>query len=178
MKLISVGTKSVLFGVHCFWWHWVTVALAWRFYHGAWPRCAAEWLAILCHDLGYCGCPEIDGDCGQTHPARSASFVWNLGFIPYRVREEAVKLILGHSGHYARRWEIPLSDLYGPDKLSVLFDPNWFYLLRARASGEVWEFIENSPVKDEWSAKIFGDAPEVWLSWYQAKVMNDFDLNV
>lgn len=174
--MISRGTKSVLFGVHCFWWHWVTVALAWRYHHGSFPRRAAEWIAILAHDLGYAGCPEIDGECGKTHPVRSAWIVNNLFFIPENIRLDAMVLILGHSKHYARRWDIPLTDLYAPDKLSVLFDPNWFYLLRARLSGEVWEFIDNSPMVDRWEEKFFGNAPKVWLEWYQAKVIKDFDL--
>jgi len=46
------------------------------------------------------------------------------------------------------------------DKASILFDPEWFYLLRARASGELAEYRE----KASW--RVATQEPDrKWLKW-------------
>lgn len=65
------GTKSVLFGAHCFFLHPFFVAWAWwRLYGFPWdPRL---WVAFFVHDLGYIGKPNMDGEEGETHPVLGA----------------------------------------------------------------------------------------------------------
>lgn len=64
---MNIGTKSVLFGAHCFFIHPFFVALAWwRLYGFPWdPRL---WVAFFVHDLGYLGKPNMDGAEGEEHP--------------------------------------------------------------------------------------------------------------
>ena len=63
---MKVGTKSVLFGAHCFLIHPFFVAAAWwKLYGFPWdPRC---WAAFFLHDIGYLGKPNMDGIEGERH---------------------------------------------------------------------------------------------------------------
>lgn len=168
---MKLGTKSVLFGVHAFWYHQATVALAWRKFYGHWPDLAG-WIAIAFHDLGYWGCSDIDGPEGRLHPGRSAKLAATFFyFAPGHIWPRGQWLILGHSKHYARLWGMPLSDLYVPDKVSVLFDPCWFYLLRGLASGEIWEFVQRGPI--QFHGRTIRHAWR-WLNWYRDKVRSEF----
>lgn len=172
---MRMGTRSLLFGVHQFVWHPISVGLAWRKCYRCWPRWH-EWIAIVCHDLGYWGMPNMDGPEGQTHPERGAKLA---GRIAYRIARmlgygewapqlshEVESLSLYHSTHYAQKAGKPVSALYLPDKVSVLYDPCWWYLLRSRASGEVWEYIQNAP---EWirAMNLKHRQPGIWYWWYR-----------
>lgn len=67
MKLhIPIGTKSVLYGAHCFLLHPLFVAIAWIRLFG-FPFDPRIWLAFFVHDLGYWGKPNMDGPEGETH---------------------------------------------------------------------------------------------------------------
>ncbi len=68
---MRVGTKSVLFGAHCWCLHpWFVAWAWWRLYGFPWdPRL---WLAFFVHDLGYIGKPNMDGVEGETHPELGA----------------------------------------------------------------------------------------------------------
>ncbi len=173
---MNVGTKSVLWGVHCFAIHPIVVALAWRKYHGKWPQHLTEWVAIVCHDLGYWGCPEIDGPCGKQHPWRSAHIAEKVMKHVFR-RGKAEQIatvmhVLGHSRSFCKEFGFAMSPLCAPDKLSVLFEPSWFYFLRAKLSGELPEFVANAArfgyvkdrLLDQWR----------WVGWYKRKVTYDF----
>jgi hypothetical protein len=63
---MKIGTKSVLFGAHCFLLHPWFVLWAWiKLYGFPWdPRL---WVAFFVHDLGYWGKPNMDGPEGETH---------------------------------------------------------------------------------------------------------------
>ncbi len=185
---MKLGTKSILFGVHQFIWHPLTVAMAWRQIEG---RCPKWWelVAIFCHDLGYIGCPDMDGEEGRKHPLKGAQITadvvqwlyctgvrlrhpvqarYNEAFAFHHfiaanlLRSKAYKLALGHSRFYAEQEKIPLSRLFRPDKLSVRFDPPWFYVLRASLSGEIDEYISKSktPCASPWE----------WYGYYRAYV--------
>lgn len=164
---MNIGTKSLLFGVHQFLWHPITVARAWRSLYRRWPR-GFEWLAVLLHDCGYWGQPNIDGAEGQQHPVVGARLVEGLVL---RLGGSANKaeifseLALFHSRHYAKLAGEEVSALFAPDKLCVMFDPPWFYILRARLSGEIKEYRENAAKV----GKVFSSDRE-WLTWYRAKV--------
>lgn len=63
---MKVGTKSILFGVHCFFIHPFFVAAAWIKLYG-FPWNPAIWVAFFVHDLGYWGKPNMDGEEGEKH---------------------------------------------------------------------------------------------------------------
>lgn len=130
---MKVGTKSLLFGVHQFIWHPVTVTLAWRELYGTWPEWK-EFVCIIIHDWGYWGKPNMDGPEGEEHPilgANIASFLFGREYYTF---------CLFHSRHYSRKsGEIP-SRLCWADKLAIHYDPWWFYLPRAWLSGELKEY--------------------------------------
>ena len=73
---MRVGTKSLLFGVHQFLWHPVTVILAWRKLYG-WPS-ARETVCILVHDGGYWKAADMDGEWGMNHPELGAKIAGSL----------------------------------------------------------------------------------------------------
>lgn len=185
---LKTGTKSVLWGVHQFLWHPVTVGLAWHGLYGQWPRWH-EWVAIFTHDLGYVGCQAMDDAEGQRHPIKGAVYAYRiveqLGWIfkslrhPIKVQHSSFRcgmwaeveqlaeatrdLAIGHSRYFAKQYQVPLSKLFAADKASIYFDPAWFYLLRAKLSGELAEYMRNSKLP-------VGTTPQQWHSWYVAKV--------
>lgn len=134
---MKVGTKSILFGVHQFVLHPLFVARAWWIVHRRWPM-LYEWCAIITHDLGYWGQPNMDGEEGEQHPEIMARW-WRLHFGDFgrRVAYE----ILGHSRFHAARNHLQLSDLFKPDKLATSLYPRWLYLLLANLSGEIHEYM-------------------------------------
>ena len=163
---MKVGTKSVIFGVHCFLIHPWFVAMAWwRLYGFPWdPRL---WVAFFVHDLGYWGKPNMDGPEGEMHPALGGRIMHFL----FDRRRKSCKLCNGegynweftgdecfdavecencnkwgnftvfHSRYYAKKYHYPVSKLCAADKLAFCFEPYWFYMLRANASGEIWEYL-------------------------------------
>jgi hypothetical protein len=129
---MTTGTKSLLFGVHQFVWHPVTVLVAWWRLYGrpTWK----ELVCIIVHDWGYWGSPNMDDERGERHPETGAEIARVL------FGGEYFRLVLLHSRHYARRFPAPPSKLCWADKLSLLYDPPWFYLARAILSGELSEY--------------------------------------
>lgn len=134
---MTVGTRSLLFGVHQVVWHPVTVALAWRRLYGRWPTWR-EAVCIALHDLGYLGVREMDGADGERHPELGARVAAGL------LGREYGRLCLLHSRHYAVRVGAAPSALCWADKLSILYEPWWFYLPRARLSGELAEYRDRA----------------------------------
>jgi hypothetical protein len=133
---MKIGTKSLLFGVHQFLWHPFTVLLAWQKLYGR-PT-LKELFCILIHDIGYLHCPDMDGDSGTMHPLRAAEIVnkkWGHDYY---------KLCLFHSRHLSQMLGVTPSRLCWADKLSICYEPAWFYLLRAHLSGELKEYRKES----------------------------------
>ena len=184
---MNVGTKSLLFGVHQFLWHPWTVGRAWRVLYNRWPT-FYEWVCIFSHDLGYWGCPDMDGECGKDHPIKgariAASLIYRLHKFrlavqhPFRwsrdpqYREGAVfystlrargafRLCVGHSRHTAKQRKESPSELCWPDKLSIEFDPKWFYRLRGWLSGETLEYVKNA------KSSIGSVTVSYWFDWYR-----------
>lgn len=172
---MKIGTKSILFGVHQFIYHPLTIALAWRKLYGKWPNWIAV-ISIFFHDWGYWGCPNMDGPEGQEHPVRGAQISKCIAYLisrfllfrsDYSARRQgnmAYWYCLGHSRYHAAKAKLLLSPLFLPDKMSVLFDPPWFYLLRARLSGELVEYMANAPLQ------VSGRGPAHWYLWYRLKI--------
>lgn len=74
---MKIGTRSLLFGVHLWFWHPLVVAAAWWKLYG-FPRDPRLWVAFLVHDWGYWECPEMDGPRGDLHPHRGAEIMHKL----------------------------------------------------------------------------------------------------
>src|SRR5262245_27234396 len=75
--LLSVGTRSLLFGVHQFILHPFFVALAWWNLYG-FPGDPRLWVAFLVHDLGYWGARNMDGQDGKLHPQAGGDIMKKL----------------------------------------------------------------------------------------------------
>lgn len=160
---MTVGTKSLLVGVHQFALHPLLVALAWwKLYGFPWdPRL---WLCFLVHDWGYWGRPNMDGSEGKLHPLLGARIIHWLLYRPGLC--ESCKRLQGrghwsrsiacygpwarfcllHSREIARRLNTPPSRLCVADKYAVCLYPAWLYLLLAQMSGELREFQETLKV--------------------------------
>ena len=136
---MKIGTKSILFGVHQFILHPLMVARAWNIIYHKRPT-LHEWCAIITHDLGYWGSPDMDGESGERHPEYSANWWWNKGKFGRNVGIE----ILGHSRFYAGKNGEGLSRLFKADKLSMALYPRWSYLLLGNLSGEIKEYMDHS----------------------------------
>jgi hypothetical protein len=131
--LIPVGTKSVLFGAHCFFIHPIFVAIAWIKLYG-FPFKIQIWLSFFVHDLGYWGKPNMDGIEGETHPELGA----------YIMRIFGIKwhdFSLYHSRYYAKTKGAQFSKLCVADKLAFCIEPYWLYIFKATLTGEIHEYM-------------------------------------
>jgi hypothetical protein len=115
-------------------------------------------ICIFVHDLGYWGSADIDGQSGIDHPKLGSEIAGKLFGDYYR------ELVLLHSRHLARKLDATPSKLCWADKASILFDPEWFYLLRARASGELAEYREKAA-----SRVPVEECDRVWFKWLKNK---------
>lgn len=187
---MKIGTKSLLFGVHQFLWHPYTVGKAWRMLYGRWPD-RYEWVAIITHDLGYWGLPNVDGPEGIRHPEQSmklaqfaAKWVCKLTWANHfkAAPRDAIVDRMIRTGilvrHHSRSMveldnQNPLfrrmqpSRLCWPDKFSIAFEPEWFYLLRAHLSGELTEFRDRAEREGKLPP---GSSASRWFRWYRAEV--------
>lgn len=157
---MKTGTKSLLFGVHQFAWHPITVWLAWVWLYRKLPTWR-ECLCILVHDWGYWGCSRMDDAQGEQHPELGAAISgWLLG-------PDYYLLVLLHSRHLASRLRKEPSLLCWADKCSLIFDPWWFYLPRAWASGELFQYREGA-ARREVVADLGGPTKSAsHREWYQ-----------
>lgn len=134
---MKIGTKSLLFGMHMWFWHPIMVLRAWILLYGR-----PNWKEVVCifiHDWGYWGKPNLDGPEGVLHPVKGALIAYDLfGF-------EYWQLCAYHSRSYARLINSKPSKLCWADKLSFIFEPRWFYLWRARLSGELQQARDDFP---------------------------------
>lgn len=148
---MRIGTKSVLFGAHCFFIHpWFVAAAWWRLYGFPWdPRL---WVAFFVHDLGYVGKPNMDGPEGESHVFFGAGLM-NRWFDPEPAMDRMGNVLQGgatpwfdlclyHSRFWAKRHGESFSRLCVADKLAVALEPWWLYLPRVVASGEIKEYME------------------------------------
>jgi hypothetical protein len=100
----------------------------------------------------------MDGIEGQKHPELGARIAGKLLGPTY------CELVLLHSRHYAKLAGKEPSKLCWADKLSILYDPKYFYLFRAIMSGEIQEYRQNS---SSWipSHRSHG----YWFDWIKFK---------
>ena len=162
---MKIGTRSILFGAHCWFIHPWFVAAAWSKLYG-FPTDLRLWVAFFVHDLGYWGKPNIDGDEGESHPELGARIMGTLfdrdpfggkprdGFPFYVPVRGWYNLALYHSRYYAKRHGVEVSKLCAADKIAMTLEPRWLYLPRVILSGEFREFRERATSK-------YGVAPEL-----------------
>lgn len=131
---MKTGTKSLLFGVHCFFIHPFFVAWAWIWLYG-WPWHPLYWLAFLVHDWGYWGCEKMDDERGELHPILGARILRFFG------GRDWYYFALYHSRFLAVRDGQRFSRLCVADKLAIALTPAWLYLPMARATGEIREYM-------------------------------------
>lgn len=160
-KILPVGSRSVLWGAHCWFIHPFFVALAWKRLYG-WPKDWRLWAAFFLHDLGYLfqRCQNMDGDEGERHVVwgadvlrllvlyrHTARFAWQPALndeqfdAVWRESEEWYDFSLYHSRFYAKRDGVKPSCLCIADKLAVALEPWWLYLPRVIATGEIHEYM-------------------------------------
>jgi hypothetical protein len=120
----------------------------------------------------------MDDEDGEKHPEFAANiaqrlfdkydvFVRREGFAMVIRSQEYHDLCLYHSRHYARIFGREPSRLCWADKLSILYEPWWFYLPRAWASGELKEY-RILAAKAEFVPET--KSHKEWYKWIQAKL--------
>jgi hypothetical protein len=160
---MRLGTKSLLYGGHCFFIHPLFVARAWWILYG-FPWDPRLWVVFFLHDIGYLGKNDIDGEDGERHPELGAKIA---GFL---FGPEWGNFCLRHSRSYSKRMGVEPSRLNLADKLSIAITPCWLYLPMARATGEITEYIKRSKTGhypsdrgQDWShLKDDGSNAEAW----------------
>jgi hypothetical protein len=166
---MTVGTKSVLFGAHCFFIHPWFVAWAW-WKLNSFPWDPRLWIAFFVHDIGYLGKPNMDGPEGESHPYVGARIMQRL-FDRDRfgmgdsARYKWYDFCLYHSRFLAKQNGAPVSRLCYADKLSFCLTPEWVYLPMVRLSGEIHEYMKLAKPSNEYSTmNIATSSQQVWYS--------------
>lgn len=131
---MKIGTKSVLFGAHCFLIHPIFVFIAWWKLYG-FPYDPRLWVAFFVHDLGYWGKPNMDGPEGETHVELGSKIMSIFG-------KKWSEFSMYHSRYYSNKNGAKQSKLCYADKLSFALTPRWLYLPMVNATGEIKEYIE------------------------------------
>jgi hypothetical protein len=151
---MKVGTKSVLFGAHCFFIHpWFVFAAWWKLY--GFPFDPRLWVAFFVHDLGYLGKPNMDGPEGERHVEFGAKIMRIFG-------QEWADFSMYHSRYYAKKNKAQPSKLCFADKLSFALTPRWLYLPMTTASGEIKEYLKNAQKADSGHWKPTGYDKKIW----------------
>lgn len=130
---MTIGTRSVLMGAHCFFIHPFFVALGWWYLYG-FPWDPRLWLAFFVHDLGYIGKPNMDGPEGELH------VLWGANLMGRVAGPEWRRFCAHHSRYYAdKNFAFP-SRLCAADKFAIALTPWWLYLPMVRLTGEIREY--------------------------------------
>lgn len=133
---MKIGTKSVLFGAHCFFLHPWFVAYSWFKLYG-FPWDFRLWVAFFVHDLGYLGKPNMDGKEGELHPYFGAKIMRIFG-------KKWFEFTLYHSRFLAKKNGAQYSKLCVADKLAIAMTPAWLYLPMVKATGEIKEYMKDA----------------------------------
>lgn len=152
---MKIGTKSVLYGAHCFFIHPWFVAWAWYQLYG-FPFDPRLWVAFFVHDLGYIGKPNMDGDEGKLHPYWGASIMGALFGYKW------FKFTLYHSRFLAKREGAHFSRLCVADKLAIYLTPAWLYLPMVNWTGEIKEYMKDAAVNSNGKIPVQEDQRK----WY------------
>jgi hypothetical protein len=175
VEIMNVGTKSVLFGAHCFFLHPFFVASAWRKLYGL-PLDPRIYVAFMVHDLGYLGKPNMDGPEGEKHVELGAKIMHWLFDRPCKCCEHVSltqyaqlrhdykwhDFCLYHSRYYAKKNGAAVSKLCFADKLSFALTPAWLYLPMVTATGEIDEYLKMAQKDDSGHWKPTGMDKRKW----------------
>lgn len=144
---MKLGTKSVLYGAHCFFIHPFFVFAAWWKLYG-FPFDPRLWVAFFVHDLGYWGKPNMDGEEGELHPYFGAKVMWYLfdNKTEYLSADNRkwYDFTLYHSRFLAKKQGAQYSKLCVADKLAIALEPSWLYLPRVNWTGEIKEYMKDA----------------------------------
>ena len=157
---MTMGTKSVLYGAHCFFIHPWFVALGWYKLYGFRTRyigldaqCRPTyanllwsfplWVSFFVHDFGYIGKPNMDGEEGEQHPKWGARLMGKLFGAPWE------EFTLFHSRYFAKSAGQQPSKLCCADKMAIALTPSWLYLPMVRATGEIREYMAHATYRHE-----------------------------
>ena len=132
---MTLGSKTLLFGVHQVFIHSVLVTWAWVKLYGSVPTWR-EMLCIMIHDIGYWGRPSLKCADGDKHPELGAKIAGKL------LGPEWSDFILGHSTFYCKRNGLEPSKLMAADKFWHCLVPLWFYKILAVPTGEFRHYRE------------------------------------
>ena len=157
---MTLGTKTLLFGVHQFIWHPLFVLLAWVRLYGSFPSWR-ELVCIIIHDWGYWGKPSLKCADGDKHPELGARIAYHL------LGYEWKNFILGHSSFYIERNQIPRSKLMAPDKYWHCMIPLWLYKCMAVPSRE---FAHYRGVKHARQVSKQDGEPD-WVWWARLQIV-------
>ena len=159
---MNLGTKSVLFGAHCFFIHpWFAALGWWRLYGFPWdPRL---WLMFFVHDLGYWGKAHMDDEEGERHPEWGARVM--ARFCDTDVGQHITfghwyRMSLYHSRFLAKRHGVQPSKFCAADKLAICFEPWWLYLPRVMLTGEILEYMADSKYVEE--GRVLDKGARLW----------------
>jgi hypothetical protein len=161
---MNIGTKSVLFGAHCFFIHPWFVAYAWWKLYG-FPFDPRLWFAFFLHDIGYIGKPNMDGPEGELHPYAGAKI---MGFL---FGKKWFDFTLYHSRFLSKKNGARYSKLCVADKLAICITPNWLYLPMVTATGEIKEYMKDAERNSNGSIKI-QDSKRIWINGVKKYVRN------
>lgn len=150
------GTRSVLFGAHCFLLHPWFVALAWWRLYG-FPFDPRLWFAFFLHDIGYLGKPNMDGEEGEQHPVAGAKIMRFL------FGQRWHDFTLYHSRFLAKKHGKQYSKLCVADKLALVITPAWLYLPMVRATGEINEYMKDAARNSAGEIKV-QQSQRKWLA--------------
>lgn len=156
---MKIGTKSVLFGAHCFFLHPWFVAYAWYKLYG-FPFDIRLWCAFFLHDIGYIGKPNMDGDEGELHPYSGAKIMRFL------FGEKWYEFTLYHSRFLAKKNGAQYSRLCVADKLAISLTPEWLYLPMVKVTGEIREYMKDAERNSNGNIKVTTSA-KVWYRGVQ-----------
>src|SRR5579884_703329 len=134
---MSIGTKSVLFGAHCWFLHPFFLAKAWRALYGP-PRGFRLGTSFFVHDLGYVGKDNLDGPEGEEHVQLGARIMRWIGGHDWE------EFTACHSRFWAKKHGLAFSRLCVADKLAFVLTPIWLYRPMVRWTGELREYMSTN----------------------------------
>lgn len=176
-SLFPVGTRSVLYGYHCFllhpWFVWIAYCKLYGFTLD--PRIIT---ACIVHDLGYVGKRNMDGPEGETHPTVGAKIMhwlfdgyidtWNDVTCRSSRSTRWHDFTLYHSRHYSKKAGQPYSRLCVADKLAFCLTPKWLFIAMMYATGEIHEYLANAR---KGAGKVSGENASIWYDTLKAYML-------
>lgn len=155
---MKIGTKSILFGAHCWCIHPFALAAAWTLLYGL-PLDPRLWVAFFVHDLGYWGKSAMDDAEGERHPELGSAIMRKL------FGDAWGDWTLLHSRFYARKMGSEFSTLCVADKLATLIMPIWLYVPMLHLTGELQEYMQPITAREDADYVSLVEGCEGGIDW-------------